>query len=286
MTTLAPLPAALIEPIVRAALEEDLGRAGDITSAAVIPADARATVVMAARKEGVIAGLDAAETAFRLMDGALSIRRMKKDGAEVRPGDVVMEISGSARSILAAERVALNFVGRLSGIATLTAKMVKAVGNHPARICSTRKTTPTLRTLEKYAVRAGGGSNHRLGLDDAILIKDNHIAIAGSVGTAVGRAKAAAGHMVKIEVEVDTLSQLDEALTAGADIVMLDNMSLDDMATAVKKARGRALTEASGNVTLERIPQIAATGVDMISSGALTHSAPNFDVGLDFKAAA
>jgi len=286
MTTLAPLPAVLIEPIVRRALEEDLGRAGDITSAAVIPSDARATVVMTARQDGVIAGLDAAEAAFRLTDARLIIKRLKMDGMDVKPGDIVMEVSGNARSILAAERVALNFVGRLSGISTLTSKMVRAVGNHKAKICSTRKTTPTLRALEKYAVRAGGGANHRLGLDDAILIKDNHIAIAGGVGIAITRAKESAGHMVKIETEVDTLEQLDEALGAGADVVMLDNMSLDDMATAVCRAGGKALTEASGNVTLERIPKIAATGVDMISSGALTHSAPNFDVGLDFKSAA
>ncbi|MCE9507231.1 MAG: carboxylating nicotinate-nucleotide diphosphorylase [Alphaproteobacteria bacterium] len=285
-TNVAPLSHLILEPLVRLALEEDLGRAGDITSDSVIPFEARAKVVMASRQEGVIAGLDAAEIAFKLVDSTLSVKRLKAEGAEVKPGDEVMEIEGRARSILTAERVALNFVGRMSGIATLTNKMVKAVGNHPAKICSTRKTTPGLRAVEKYAVKAGGGANHRLGLDDAILIKDNHIAIAGGVAIALRRAKENAGHMVKIEIEVDTLEQLKEVLEEGADVVMLDNMSLEDMTAAVKMVNGRALVEASGGVTLERIPKIAATGVDMISTGALTHSAPNFDVGLDFRAAA
>lgn len=284
--TITPLSSILLEPVVRRALEEDLGRAGDITSNSVIPADARARVVMAARETGIIAGLDAAELAFKLVDSTVTVRRLKADGAEVRKGDEVMQVEGIARSLLAAERVALNFVGRLSGIATLTAKMVKAVGNHKARICSTRKTTPGLRALEKYAVRAGGGANHRLGLDDAILIKDNHIAIAGGVTVALRRAKENAGHMVKIEIEVDTLDQFREALDEGAHVIMLDNMSLEDMSAAVQLNKGRAVLEASGGVTLERIPHIAATGVDMISSGAITHSAPNFDVGLDFKSAA
>jgi nicotinate-nucleotide pyrophosphorylase (carboxylating) len=292
--SLSPLPAIILESVVRQALAEDLGRGGDITSQSVIPADARAHVVMAARQDGVIAGLDAAEMAFRLIDASLEIKRLKEDGADVKAGDDVMSIAGCARSILAAERVALNFTGHLSGIATLTQKMARACGNHKARICDTRKTTPGLRALEKYAVRCGGGTNHRFGLDDAILIKDNHVAIAGGIIPALRRAKESAGHMVKIEIEVDTLEQLKEALSEGADIIMLDNMSLEDMAAAVKMtenfgagtARGRALLEASGNVTLGRLPQIAATGVDMISSGALTHSAPNFDVGLDFKVAA
>jgi nicotinate-nucleotide pyrophosphorylase (carboxylating) len=283
---LAPLSHIILEPLVRMALEEDLGRGGDITSDSVIPFDAKAKVVMAARQEGVIAGLDAAEIAFKLVDSTLTIRRLKAEGAEVNPGDEVMEIEGRARSILTAERVALNFVGRMSGIATLTHKMVRAVGNHKAKICSTRKTTPGLRAVEKYAVKAGGGANHRLGLDDAILIKDNHIAIAGGIAVALRRAKQNAGHMVKIEIEVDTLEQLKEVLEEGVDVVMLDNMSLEDMTTAVKMVDGRALVEASGGVTLDRIPKIAATGVDMISTGALTHSAPNFDVGLDFRAAA
>ncbi|MBI3441925.1 MAG: carboxylating nicotinate-nucleotide diphosphorylase [Proteobacteria bacterium] len=283
MTSLSHI---ILEPLVRKALEEDLGRAGDITSDSVISAEARAKVVMAARQEGIVAGLDAAELAFKLIDSGLAIKRLKAEGVEVKAGDEVMEVEGRARSILSAERVALNFVGRMSGIATLTNKMVKAVGNHKARVCSTRKTTPGLRAVEKYAVRVGGGMNHRLGLDDAILIKDNHIAIAGGVAIALRRAKESAGHMVKIEIEVDNLSQLKEVLEEGVDVVMLDNMSLEDMAAAVKMAAGRAIVEASGGVTLERISQIAATGVDMISTGALTHSAPNFDVGLDFKAAA
>lgn len=286
MKGLPPLPAVLIEPLVRAALAEDLGRGGDITSNAVIPAETQARVVMSCRQEGIICGLDLAEAAFRLIDPTLKITRLANDGDAVIPGTDVLDVAGAARSILAAERVALNFTGRLSGIATLTNKMVKAVGNHKARICDTRKTTPGLRALEKYAVRVGGGMNHRAGLDDAILIKDNHIAMAGGVTAALRRARQAAGHTVKIEIEVDTLAQLKDVLDVGTDVVMLDNMSLEDMAQAVQMVAGRALVEASGGVTLERIPHIAATGVDMISSGALTHSAPNFDVGLDFRSAA
>lgn len=287
MTTAIPsLSPIILEPLVRMALEEDLGRAGDITSDTVVPEGARARVVMASREHGVIAGLDAAEIAFRLVDPSLKIKRLKPEGSVVAPGDDVLEVEGRARSILTAERVALNFVGRMSGIASLTAKMVKAVGNHKAKICSTRKTTPGLRSVEKYAVRVGGGANHRLGLDDAILIKDNHIAMAGGVTAALKRAHAGAGHMVKIEIEVDTLDQLKEVMETGADVVMLDNMSLEDMTAAVKLVAGRAIVEASGGVTLDRIPKIAACGVDMISTGALTHSAPNFDVGLDYKAAA
>lgn len=277
----------LIEPLVRAALTEDLGRGGDITSMAVVPDNARAKVVMAARKEGRICGLDLAEMAFRLIDGGLRITRLKDEGADVQKGDAVLEIEGSARSILSAERVALNFVGRMSGIATLTRDMQRAIGNHNAKIAATRKTTPNLRVIEKYAVTVGGGAPHRYGLDDAMMIKDNHIAMAGGITSALKRAKDAAGHTVKIEIEVDTLGQLDEVLAAGgADIIMLDNMGIEDMETAVRKISGRATVEASGNVTLERISAIAATGVDMISSGALTHSAPNFDVGLDYKEAA
>jgi nicotinate-nucleotide pyrophosphorylase (carboxylating) len=241
---------------------------------------------MAAREEGRIAGLDLAEMTFRAVDPALKIKRLKAEGADVKPGDEVLEVEGSARAILAAERVALNFVGRMSGIATLTSKMVRAVGNQKAKIAATRKTTPGLRALEKYAVQAGGGIPHRYGLDDAVLIKDNHIAMAGGVRPAIRAAKENTGHTVKIECEVDTLEQLKEVMEEGVDIVMLDNMSLDDMAAAVKFVAGRAQVEASGGVTLARIPAIAATGVDLISSGAITHSAPNFDVGLDFRAAA
>jgi nicotinate-nucleotide pyrophosphorylase (carboxylating) len=276
----------IVEPLVRMALAEDLGRGGDITTDSVIPAAARARVVMAAREDGRIAGLDFAETAFRLVSPAVTVRRLKPEGADVKKGDALLEAEGPARAILTAERVALNFVGRLSGIATLTQKMVAAAGNHKARIAATRKTTPGLRAAEKYAVQVGGGVPHRYGLDDAILIKDNHIAIAGGVREALRAAKENTGHTVKIEIEVDTLAQLDEVLAEGADIVMLDNMSLADMTAAVGKVAGRMLVEASGGVTLARLPAIAATGVDLISSGALTHSAPNFDVGLDFRAAA
>ncbi len=286
MSTTAPLPNAILEPLVKMALVEDLGRGGDITTNSTVPAETRARVVIASREDGRIAGLDLAELAFKSVDPALNIKRLKPEGADVKKGDEVMEIEGRARSILTAERVALNFMGRMSGIATLTLKMVRAVGNHKARIAATRKTTPGLRAVEKYAVQVGGGIPHRYGLDDAVLIKDNHIAMAGGVRIAIRNAKQNIGHTVKIEVEVDTLEQLKEVLDEGVDIVMLDNMSLDDMSAAVKLVAGRAKVEASGGVTLDRIPKIAATGVDLISSGAITHSAPNFDVGLDWKAAA
>jgi nicotinate-nucleotide pyrophosphorylase (carboxylating) len=286
MTTVAPLTSFVIEPLVRMALAEDLGRAGDITSDSTVPAETRARVVIAAREEGRIAGMDIAEATFRMVDPDLKIKRLKPEGSDVVKGDAVLEVEGRARSILTAERVALNFMGRMSGIATLTLKMVRAVGNHKAKIAATRKTTPGLRTVEKYAVMVGGGIPHRYGLDDAVLIKDNHIAMAGGVTIAIRNAKAHVGHTVKIEVEVDTLEQLKEVLAEGVDIVMLDNMSTDDMATAVKMVDGQALVEASGGVTLPRIPEIAAAGVDLISTGAITHSAPNFDVGLDFKSAA
>ena len=280
---IAPLPYIILEPLVRRALEEDLGRAGDITSASVIPADAHARMVMTASQEGVIAGLDAAKIAFKLVDPALTIKCLKTDGTEVNPEDKVMKVEGCARSILTAERVALNFVGHISGIATLTNRMVKTVGTYKTHICSTRKTTPGLRSIEKYAVRVGGGMNHRLGLDDAILIKDNHIAIAGGIKTVLRRAKDSIGHIVKIEIEVDTLEQLKEVLEEGVDVVMLDNMSIEDMATAVKMVDRNAVVEASGGVTIERIAKIVATGVDVISVGALTHSAPHFDIRLDFR---
>lgn len=285
MSAVAPLSPMIIEPMVRAALAEDMGRAGDITSDSTIPSGTQARVVMAARAEGRIAGFDFAEAAFRLVDPALSIRRLKPEGADVKKGDEIMEISGNARAILGGERVALNFMGHLSGIATLTLRMVQAAGNHKARIAATRKTLPGLRAAQKYAVMVGGGVPHRYGLDDALLIKDNHIAIAGGVRNAIRGAKTRIGHTVKIECEVDTLEQLAEVLEEGVDIVMLDNMGLEDMAKAVHMVSGRALVEASGGVTLERIPAIAATGVDLISSGALTHSVLNFDIGLDFKAA-
>ena len=279
---LSPIPDILMEPQVRAALLEDLGRAGDITSKAVVPADAQLSGVIGARQPGRIAGMAAAATAFRLIDPTIRFEPIAPEGASVTAGDVVARVAGPARAILAAERVALNFLCHLSGVATATAALVAAARPHGhARIVCTRKTTPGLRLLEKYAVLAGGGANHRFGLDDAILIKDNHIAIAGGAGIALRRARAAAGHLVKIEVEVDTLEQLDEALEAGADAILLDNMDLDTLKQAVERIDGRAVTEASGRITLETVGGVAATGVDLISVGWLTHSSPILDLGLD-----
>jgi nicotinate-nucleotide pyrophosphorylase (carboxylating) len=260
---------------------EDLGRAGDITTDAIVPAGARATTVLAARQSGVVAGLDLAALVFRLIDPAIEVSCQKRDGDEVAPGDVIASIRGPARGILTAERTALNFLSRLSGVATATASLVASVRGHKARICCTRKTTPGLRAIEKYAVRAGGGANHRFGLDDAVLIKDNHVAIAGGVRAAVERAQAAVGHLVKIELEVDTLAQLEEALSLGVDAVLLDNMTIDELTRAVAMTAGRAITEASGRVTPASAPAIAATGVDLISVGWLTHSAPIIDIGMD-----
>ncbi len=276
------LPTVLIEPLVRAALVEDLGRAGDITTDALVPEGVLAEGVLVARQAGVVAGLDLAALAFRLVDPAVSFVVERGDGVPVAPGDLVARVSGPARGILTGERVALNFIGHLSGVATVTASMVAVVAHTRARVVCTRKTTPGLRGVEKYAVRCGGGANHRFGLDDAMLIKDNHIAIAGGVGAALARAKAAAGHLVKIEIEVDTLGQLEEALGLGVDAVLLDNMSLGELRQAVAMVAGRAVTEASGRVDLETAGAIAETGVDMISAGWLTHSARVLDLGLDF----
>jgi nicotinate-nucleotide pyrophosphorylase (carboxylating) len=278
---LPSLPQIMFEPQVRAALLEDLGRAGDITTNAIVPAEAGATMVLAARQAGVIAGLDVAALAFRLIDPATEILVTYPDGTNIPAGAVIATVRGSARALLTAERTALNFLCRLSGIATATAGIAEAVRGHKARIVCTRKTTPGLRTLEKYAVRAGGGANHRFGLDDAVLIKDNHIAIAGGIRTAIERARAGAGHMVRIEVEVDTLEQLDIALAAGVEAVLLDNMSVEELSQAVAMVGGRAITEASGRVTPTTAPAIAATGIDLISVGWLTHSAPILDIGLD-----
>jgi nicotinate-nucleotide pyrophosphorylase (carboxylating) len=279
---LSPLPRLLVEPIVRAALLEDLGRAGDITTNAVIPADARLRGAIVAREPGVVAGVDAAVLAFTLIDPAITVAVERPDGSQVERGEAVLRLEGPARSILSAERVALNLICRLSGIATATAALVDAVRPHGhARIVCTRKTTPGLRSLEKHAVRAGGGANHRFGLDDAVLIKDNHIAIAGGVRPALERARAAVGHLVKIEIEVDTLGQLDEVLEVGADAILLDNMSPDTLSEAVRRVNKQAITEASGRVTVATAPAIAATGVDLISAGWITHSAPILDLGLD-----
>jgi nicotinate-nucleotide pyrophosphorylase (carboxylating) len=271
----------LIDEAVRRALQEDLGRAGDITTLATIPAAARASAVIAARRPGVLAGLALAGEAFRILDPAIIVCPDLADGAILAPGAAIARIEGPAQGILAAERVALNFLGRLSGIATLTAAYVERVAGTGARIVCTRKTTPGLRAFEKYAVRCGGGANHRYGLDDAVLIKDNHIAVAGGIVPALRAAKAAIGHLVKIEIEVDTLAQLAEVIAEGADVVLLDNMAPDMLARAVAMVAGRMKTEASGGVNLDTVAAIAATGVDMISVGALTHSAPVLDLGLD-----
>lgn len=278
---LDPLPRLIVEPIVRAALLEDLGRAGDITTDAVVPATARLDGVIAARRPGVVAGTDAAALAFRLLDEGIEAVVEKPDGSPVEPGDVVIRLAGPARPILTAERVALNLLCHLSGIATATRELVEAARPHRARITCTRKTTPGLRGLEKRAVRAGGGASHRFGLDDGILIKDNHIAVAGGIRPALERARAAVGHMVKIEIEVDTLDQLREALEVGMDAVLLDNMSPAMLAEAVSMIGGRAIAEASGRITRESVPAVAASGVDVISAGWLTHSAPALDLGLD-----
>jgi nicotinate-nucleotide pyrophosphorylase (carboxylating) len=272
----------LIEPIVRAALTEDLGRAGDITSDAIIPADARIEAVIAARQPGVIAGLDAALLAFELLDPDLDLEVFAGDGSRVERGQKVARLAGRARPVLAAERTALNLVSRLSGVATATRALADAIAGHKAKIVCTRKTTPGLRILEKEAVRLGGGTNHRFGLDDAMLIKDNHVAVAGGVSEALRRARAHAGHLVKIELEVDTLDQLAEALEhGGADAVLLDNMAPPTLRRAVEMVAGRAVTEASGRITRDTVPEIAASGVDLISSGWITHSAPILDLGLD-----
>ena len=270
-----------IDEAVRAALNEDLGRAGDITSQATIPAGAQAHAVIAARKHGVLAGLPMAASAFRMMDAALSFEPETADGAALVPGGIVARIKGPARALLSAERVALNYLGRLSGIATLTRAYADKVAHTKAKICCTRKTTPGLRAFEKYAVRCGGGMNHRFGLDDAFLIKDNHIAVAGGVAQALRAAKAHAGHLVKIEIEVDTLDQLRDVLAEGADVVMLDNMPVPMLREAVAIIAGRMRTEASGGVDLHTVKAIAETGVDLISVGALTHSASVLDLGLD-----
>ncbi|MGH6849225.1 MAG: carboxylating nicotinate-nucleotide diphosphorylase [Methylocella sp.] len=282
--SLVPLARIMVEPLVRGALLEDLGRAGDLTTDAVVPAGLAARAALVAREPGVAAGLDLAKLAFELIDPNIAVQVECEDGAIVTPGGVIARVSGPARGILTAERTALNFLGRLSGIASATASVVAAVLGTKAKIVCTRKTTPGLRAVEKYAVRAGGGANHRFGLDDAILIKDNHIAIAGGIARALRRARAAAGHLVKIEVEIDNLDQIKEALGEGADVMLLDNMSLDWLAKAVATIDGHAITEASGRITLESAPAIAATGVDLISIGWLTHSAPVLDIGLDFEA--
>jgi len=275
------LPAIMVEPSVRAALLEDLGRAGDLTTGAIVPEHAQTDTALAARQAGVVAGLDYAVTAFRLIDPAIEVVIERADGSRVAPGDLIAVIRGPARGILTAERTALNFLCHLSGVATATRGIVDAIAGSKAHVVCTRKTLPGLRAAQKYAVRVGGGSNHRFGLDDAVLIKDNHVAIAGGVGTAVARARAGVGHLVKIELEVDTLDQLQEAMALGVDAVLLDNMDPAMLRQAVEVVSGRAITEASGRIRPDTAPAIAASGVDLLSVGWLTHSAAVLDIGLD-----
>lgn len=276
-----PLPDLMLEPLVRAALLEDLGRAGDLTTDAIVPPGLIAEGRLVARQSGVVAGLSLARLAFQLLAPEMRFAVACPDGSAVGPGSVIAAVGGPAAALLTGERTALNFLCRLSGIASATRLVAMAIAHTPARVTCTRKTTPGLRAVEKYAVRVGGGSNHRFGLDDAILIKDNHVALAGGVTRALALARGRAGHLVKIELEVDTLAQLDEALAAGVDVVLLDNMSVPQLAEAVRRVGGRAITEASGRVTLEIARQIAEAGVDLIAIGWLTHSAPILDIGLD-----
>ena len=277
----SPLPDVMLEPLVRMALLEDLGRAGDLTTDTIVPADAKDSLRLVARQEGVLAGLDLARLAFHLLDNGLVFEPLCGDGTVLAPGMEIARISGKSRAILTGERTALNYLCHLSGVASATYSIAQAIEPYGTRVTCTRKTMPGLRALQKYAVRVGGGSNHRFGLDDAVLIKDNHIALAGDVATAVGRARAGVGHMVKIELEVDTLAQLESALQLGVDVVLLDNMDLQTLRTAVAMCRGKAVTEASGRITPETAPQVAATGVDQIAVGWLTHSAKVLDIGLD-----
>ncbi len=279
--SIPPLPAIMIEPMVRLALLEDLGRAGDLTTDSIVPEGARTTCALMARQPGVVAGLDFALMAFRLIDPRIECMVERTDGTRLSPGDLIATISGPARGVLTGERTALNFLSHLSGVASATRGIADAIAGTKAQVCCTRKTMPGLRAAQKYAVRVGGGSNHRFGLDDAVLIKDNHVAIAGGVRAAVQRARAGVGHLVKIELEVDTLAQLEEALTLNVDAVLLDNMGPDMLRTAVDMVAGRAITEASGRIRPETAPAIAAAGVDLLSVGWLTHSATVLDIGLD-----
>lgn len=278
--TFAPNP-LVVEPIIRAALLEDIGRGNDLTTDAIVPADRVATASLIARKPGVVAGIDIATLAFRMLDTRARIDIVAGDGEAVAGGSTVARIECNARALLTGERTALNIASRLCGIATATRQFVDLVAGTNANIVCTRKTTPGFRVLEKYAIRCGGGSNHRFGLDDAVLIKDNHIAIAGSITSAIEAARANVGHMVKIEVEVDTLDQLREAMQHRIDAVLLDNMTPEVLREAVVVVGGRALTEASGTIDAQRVRAVAETGVDLISSGWLTHSAPILDLGLD-----
>jgi nicotinate-nucleotide pyrophosphorylase (carboxylating) len=283
VTAVAPLPLPVYEGLVRRALQEDLGRAGDVTTDAVCPEGLVAKARLVARAAGRIAGLEASLLAFRLLDPDARVERGLADGDDARAGETIARIEGRARALLAAERTALNLLGHLSGVATATRDAVARLEGLPTRVAATRKTTPGLRALEKHAVRLGGGTPHRYGLDDAVLVKDNHVALAGGIAEAVRRARASVGHLVKVEVEVDTLAQLDEALAAGVEVVLLDNMDPATLREAVRRARGRALTEASGGIRPETIRAVGETGVDVVSLGWLTHSAPSLDVALDVE---
>jgi nicotinate-nucleotide pyrophosphorylase (carboxylating) len=276
-----PLSPLLYEHLVAGALREDLGRGGDITTDSIVPEDAIQATALVARADGVVAGLDIAACAFRLVDPRVEFAAKLRDSARIKPGDELARVSGPARALLTGERVALNFLCHLSGIASVTRIIADSIAHTKARIICTRKTTPGLRALEKYAVRAGGGGNHRFGLDDGVLIKDNHVAIAGGVRVAVERARARAGHQVLVQLEVDTLEQLAEALEIGVHAVLLDNMDPPMLKRAVEMIAGRAVAEASGRVTAATAPAIAEAGVDLISAGWLTHSAPALDIGLD-----
>ena len=283
MSETPSLPEILYDDLVRRALAEDLGRAGDLTTDAIVPAELEGRAAVVARQAGRIAGLAPALHAFRLLDPASRAEICRPDGSDAKAGETVARVSARARALLTGERTALNVLGRLSGIATATRDVVARLEGLKARVASTRKTTPGLRALEKYAVRVGGGESHRYGLHDAVLVKDNHLAVAGGVGEAVRRARRHNGHLVKLEVEVDTLAQLDEALSVGVDVVLLDNMDLETLREAVRRCRGRALTEASGGIRLENVRAVAETGVDLVSLGWLTHSAPALDVALDVE---
>lgn len=285
MAKLTPLPNIILRPMVERALTEDFGNSGDITARLLVPEAATGSLVMRAREKGVIAGMQAAQITYDLVDSSVTFEVLEPTGSAVDAGDIIARVSGPSRSLLSAERVALNFLGRMSGVATLTSKYVAAITGTSARIAATRKTTPGLRALEKQAVLAGGGFTHRESLSAAIMIKDNHIALAGGVDAALGAIKRNADHMTKVSVEVDTLEQLEKVLVWGPDVVLLDNMGPDMLKDAIKIARqfdGRTpMMEASGGVNLQTVKDLADTGVDVISIGALTHSAPNFDIGMD-----
>ena len=288
MTEIPPLPPTVIEPMVRRALDEDFGNAGDVTANLLVPASASAKLFFKSRETGVIAGMQAAQITYRMVDPAMEFKTLKGNGAQIKKGDVIAEVSGPVRSLLMAERTALNFLGRMSGIATLTSQYIDLVKGTKARIAATRKTTPGLRAIEKRAVLAGGGATHRQSLSDAIMIKDNHIALAGGIEKALQAIKDGADHMCKVSVEVDRLKQLEKALPFAPDVVLLDNMGPDMLKKAVAVADAfdgpRPTLEASGGVNLKTVRAIAESGIDVISIGALTHSAPNFDIGLDAQA--